>query len=251
MSNFRAIFGDLVIDGPAWEARLSDTILDLTPTEFAILVMLVSRPREVITGDEVVRSVWGDDWFGDDNNLAVHVSKLRSKLGESARSPRFIHTVRGVGYRFDPGEDHASGGSVSAAEYESLRRRPGAVEVLTDGQLRVISVRPDENPILGYEPRHLLGRYFPMVDDDPWRDHASALDGIQVLIASGVREWTARHIVRCADGTQVHADTATCLQVDDVGQLQLTRFVVLERSAVTAGSLAGGGRMPDTARLRA
>jgi DNA-binding winged helix-turn-helix (wHTH) protein len=241
MSNFRAMFGDLVIDGSAWEARLNDTILGLTPTEFEVLMVLASRPRQVIAGDELVRLVWGDGWFGDDNNLAVHVSKLRRKLGESGQHPRFIHTVRGVGYRFDPGEDHASGGSVSTAEYEALRGFPGAVEVLTDGQLRVISVRPDEDPVLGFEPRQLLGRYFPVVDHDLWRDHASALDGIRVLISSGVREWSARHIARRADGARVHADTAACLQVDNVGQLQAMHFVILERGAVAAGSLAGGG----------
>ncbi len=241
MSDFRAIFGDLVIDGPAWEARLNDTILDLTPTEFEILVLLASRPREVIAGDELVRSIWGDGWFGDDNNLAVHVSKLRSKLGESGRYPRLIHTVRGVGYRFDPGEDHASGGSVSTAEYVALRRRPGAVEVLTDGQLRVISVRPDEAPVLGFEPRQLLGRYFPVVDDDQWRDHASALEGIQVIITSGVREWTSRLDVRRADGTKASADLATHLEVDDDGQLTQMRLIVLEHDAVVAGSHSGGG----------
>jgi DNA-binding response OmpR family regulator len=50
----------------------------------------------------LVRLVWGDGWFGDDNNVAVHVSKLRRKLGESGLHPRFIRTVRSVGYRFDP-----------------------------------------------------------------------------------------------------------------------------------------------------
>jgi len=241
MRRIKAVFGDLVIDGPAWEARLGDTVLDLTPTEFEILVLLASRPREVIAGDEVVRSIWGDGWFGDDNNLAVHVSKLRRKLGESGRSPRFIHTVRGVGYRFEPGEDVARDAASAGPDYQSLRSDPAAVEFRTDGQLRVISVQPDETSVLGFEPRQLLGRYFPVVDDDPWRDHASALEGVQVLIAGGVREWTSRFVVKRADGMKVPADCGVSLAVDDDGQLTEMCVVILARGEATAQAGGGGG----------
>jgi DNA-binding response OmpR family regulator len=102
MHEFQATFGNLVIDGLAWEVTLGGVVINLTRTEFEILTVLASRPRHVVTDDELVRLVWGDGWFGDDNNLAVHVSKLRRKLGESGLHPRFIRTVRGVGYRFDP-----------------------------------------------------------------------------------------------------------------------------------------------------
>jgi DNA-binding winged helix-turn-helix (wHTH) protein len=240
MSNFRAMFGDLVIDGPAWEARLNDTILGLTPTEFEVLMVLASRPRRVVAADEVVRRVWGDGWFGDDNNLAVHVSKLRRKLGESARSPRYIHTVRGVGYRFDPGADAAGHASAREADYQALLDHQEAVELRTDALLRVISIHPAGAPVLGYDPPDLLGRYLSEVADHPWGDHASALEGVQVLIASGIREWAARHVACRADGTRAHVDVATRLQVDDEGRLLDARFAIVERDRVAGGGgLAG------------
>ena len=96
MLDFQAEFGDLVIDGRAWEVYLNGELIDLTRTEFEILLFLASRPRRVVSDEELTRAVWGDGWFGDDNNLAVHVSKLRRKLGESGLQPRFIRTIRGV-----------------------------------------------------------------------------------------------------------------------------------------------------------
>ena len=95
-------YGDLCIDVSAWEVRVGDRIVNLTKTEFEILFALATAPRKVVTHDDLTRRVWGDGWFGDDGNLAVHISKLRRKLGESGPSQRLIRTIRGVGYRFDP-----------------------------------------------------------------------------------------------------------------------------------------------------
>ena len=162
MHELQATFGDLVIDGLAWEVRLGGTVIDLTRTEFEILLALASRPRQVLSDGELTRSVWGDGWFGDDNNLAVHVSKLRRKLGESGLRPRFIRTVRGVGYRFDPGPAPDQVLRDCEPACERLRRHPDAVDVRTDDLLRVVSVRPDDAPVFGFDPPHLLGRYFPL-----------------------------------------------------------------------------------------
>lgn len=243
MADLQAIFGELVIDGPAWEVRLRGTAIDLTRTEFEILMVLASRPHRVVTDDEIVRAVWGDGWFGDENNLAVHVSKLRGKLGESGLRPRYIRTVRGVGYRFDPDPVPGYGGEGSARErgYEGMRNYVGAIEVRTDGQLRVVSIEPMDALILGHDPRDLLGRYFPVVSGHPWDDHASALEAMKVLISTGVREWTARHVVMRADGSQLHADVATRIDVDAEGGLVALRFVLVERDGVVADSGEGGG----------
>ena len=244
MPDLQAIFGDLVIDGPAWEVRLGGRVVDLTRTEFEILVALASRPRRVITNEEVVRAVWGDGWFGDENNLAVHVSKLRHKLGESGLRPRYIRTVRGVGYRFDPHPRPVPGrgDALATREHvcEGMLSAVGSIEVRTDGQLRVVSVEPVDAPVLGHDPGDLLGRYFPVVDGHPWGDHASALEAMDVLIASGVREWTARHVVLRADGTSVHADVATCIEVDGEGRLAELRFVLVERDEEGATTASRG-----------
>ena len=101
--------GELTIDIPAWEVRAGSRIVNLTKTEFELLVVLATSPRKVVTHDDLTRTVWGDGWFGDDGNLAVHISRLRRKLGESGLSQRLIRTIRGVGYRFNP-QDLPAGG---------------------------------------------------------------------------------------------------------------------------------------------
>jgi DNA-binding winged helix-turn-helix (wHTH) protein len=236
--DFQATFGDLAIDGRAWEVTLRGAAIDLTRTEFEILTVLASQPRRVVTDDELVRTVWGDGWFGDDNNLAVHVSKLRHKLGESGSQPRYIRTVRGVGYRFEPLEASPVALSVADISREILSRNPAAFQLTADAQLRVISVRPDGRPVLGFEPRHLLGNFPPIFAEQPWDDHMSARHAIKGIIASGVREWTARGLVRRADGTQARADSAICIEVSSGGRLETVRCVVLVRSEDVGG---GGG----------
>lgn len=237
MRDLQATYGELDIDARAWEARLGGAIIDLTRTEFEILALLASRPREVVTDEEITREIWGDGWFGDDNNLAVHVSKLRHKLGESGSQPRYIRTVRGVGYRFEPLKASPVALSVADMSREILSRNPAAFELTADAQLRVISVRPDGRTVLGFEPRHLLGNFLPFVAECPWDDHVSALQAIAGIFASGVREWTARGVVRCADGTQAQADFAVCMEVSSGGRLETLRCVVLVRSE----DVVGGG----------
>jgi two-component system, OmpR family, response regulator RegX3 len=69
------------------------------------LELLMSEAGSVITRERLIDEVWDVNWFGSTKTLDVHVSGLRRKLGDSSSSPRFIHTVRGVGFRFsDPGE---------------------------------------------------------------------------------------------------------------------------------------------------
>ena len=248
MRDFQAAFGNLSIDGRAWEVHLDGELIDLTRTEFEILIVLASRPRHVISDEELTRAVWGDGWFGDEKNLAVHVSKLRRKLGETGLNPRFIRTIRGVGYRFDPGAHPDGLPLVPKPSYDSLRALPGAVEIRTDAQLRVISISPEGSAVLGFDPADLIGRYFPVIGDYPWSDHASALDGMEVLISSGVREWLSVHVVRHADGSFCQADFATQIGVDSLGRLEELRFVLVERRGADGGggdSMNSGHRAPS------
>jgi DNA-binding response OmpR family regulator len=95
-------FGPLRVDAAAREAVLDDTVLDLTRLEFDLLAKLASEPRRAFTRAQLLSAVWGGDWYGDDHVVDVHVGNLRKKLGESGSAPRFVHTVRGVGFRFEP-----------------------------------------------------------------------------------------------------------------------------------------------------
>jgi DNA-binding response OmpR family regulator len=94
-------FGSLRVDTGAREAVLDGRPLSLTRIEYDLLDKLSSTPRRSFTRLQLLDAVWGGDWYGDDHVVDVHVANLRRKLGETGSSPRFIHTVRGVGFRFE------------------------------------------------------------------------------------------------------------------------------------------------------
>jgi DNA-binding response OmpR family regulator len=95
-------FDGLSIDVDARTVELDGAALDLTRIEFDILAELTAEPRRVFSRAQLLTSVWGGQWFGDDHMVDVHVGNLRKKLGESGSNPRFVRTVRGVGFKFDP-----------------------------------------------------------------------------------------------------------------------------------------------------
>jgi DNA-binding response OmpR family regulator len=95
-------YGELRIDLDVWEVSKAGQVLDLTKIEFGILDLLSSAPRRTFTRARLIEDVWGDNFYGDDHIIDVHVGNLRKKLGESASKPRHIVTLRGVGYRFEP-----------------------------------------------------------------------------------------------------------------------------------------------------
>lgn len=95
-------FNGLTVDLGSHEVTLDGDRLDLTKIEFDLLTKLISEPRRVFTRGQLLDSVWGDDWYGDDHVVDVHMGNLRKKLGESGSNPRYIFTVRGVGFRFEP-----------------------------------------------------------------------------------------------------------------------------------------------------
>jgi DNA-binding response OmpR family regulator len=96
------VVGQLRIDPERREATFSGVPLDLTRREFDLLAFLAVRRDSVVTRRELLTEVWRQS-YGDDQTIDVHVSWLRRKLGESAASPRYLHTVRGVGVKLvDP-----------------------------------------------------------------------------------------------------------------------------------------------------
>jgi DNA-binding response OmpR family regulator len=74
--------------------------VDLTVKEFDVLRMLLERAGRLVRRNELMAEVWDTNWFGSTKTLDVHVSALRKKLGDDPAAPRYIHTVRGVGFRF-------------------------------------------------------------------------------------------------------------------------------------------------------
>ena len=92
--------GSLRIDQNARQAWLDSEELPLTRLEFDLLVLLAARPGRVVSRDFLLQRISGREFEWQDRTVDVHVSSLRKKLGEEAKAPRFIKTVRGVGYTF-------------------------------------------------------------------------------------------------------------------------------------------------------
>ena len=90
--------GDLVCDPSRREIRLAGTLLTLTTTEFDLLRYLAERAGRVVAREDLYRDVSGTEYDGLDRSIDVHVSRLRQKLGDDPRQPRWLKTVRGVGY---------------------------------------------------------------------------------------------------------------------------------------------------------
>jgi DNA-binding response OmpR family regulator len=91
-------WGAIALDPGARLVTLDGEPVELTRTEFDILAALLAQPRTVLTRRQLTNAVWGTDWYGDDHVVDVHVAHMRTKLGDDASVPRYVRTVRGVGY---------------------------------------------------------------------------------------------------------------------------------------------------------
>ena len=89
------------------EASLGGEPLELTVKEYDLLRMLLEHAGRVVTREQLIREVWDTSWFGSTKTLDVHVSGLRKKLGDDPADPRYIRTVRGVGFRFASADELA------------------------------------------------------------------------------------------------------------------------------------------------
>jgi DNA-binding response OmpR family regulator len=89
----------LELDEPRHHVRVDGTLVELTATEFGILAALARDPGIVVSRSALLDRVWGPQFVGDDHLVDVHVANLRRKLGDDPAQPRFIETIRGVGYR--------------------------------------------------------------------------------------------------------------------------------------------------------
>jgi len=94
------VFRHLRIDPARRQVWKDELPVELTTLEFNLLSALASHPGRVFTREQLIERIWGQDYFGDDRIIDVHVKALRRKLGDDAGHPKFIQTVRGVGYKF-------------------------------------------------------------------------------------------------------------------------------------------------------
>ena len=94
-------FSGLIINKDTHECSLYGKPLVLTRTEFAILWMLCENRGTVISSEQLFEKVWGEKYLDNNNTVMVHIRRLREKLKESSRNPKFIKTVWGVGYKIE------------------------------------------------------------------------------------------------------------------------------------------------------
>jgi DNA-binding response OmpR family regulator len=97
------VFGGLSIDVAGREVHCDGVAVDLTRTEFDVLEALSARPALVFSRRQLIDAVWDQTWVGDEHLVDVHIGHLRRKLGDDPTSPRYVRTVRGIGYRMGEG----------------------------------------------------------------------------------------------------------------------------------------------------
>ncbi len=94
------VFSGITVDVERHVVTVDDEVVDLSALQFSLLRALAESPERVFARHQLIDRVWGRDFYGEERIVDVHIGNLRKVLGDSAASPRFIETVRGVGYRF-------------------------------------------------------------------------------------------------------------------------------------------------------
>lgn len=97
--------GDVVMNLDTRTVEHANQVIELTLKEFELLRVLMEQAGRVVTREDLIDEVWDPNWFGPTKTLDVHISSLRKKLGEEPTSPRYIHTARGVGFRFSSDQE--------------------------------------------------------------------------------------------------------------------------------------------------
>ena len=93
---------DLIVDTKKHECLQNNKPVSLTPTEFSILQILLENKSNVLSGEELFRRIWKDEYYTKSNNtITVHIRRLREKLNDTLENPKYIKTIWGVGYKID------------------------------------------------------------------------------------------------------------------------------------------------------
>lgn len=102
----RLQWGEINMDGGSREVTLGEVVLSLTPLEYGILEVFLRHPRKALPREYLITQVWGGNFYGPTKTLDVHIRHLREKIEDDPSRPRYIVTVRGIGYRLEkPAEE--------------------------------------------------------------------------------------------------------------------------------------------------
>ncbi|MDE6853302.1 MAG: response regulator transcription factor [Lachnospiraceae bacterium] len=97
--------GNITVNPDDYSVMKNGENIDLTAKEFEILKLLMQNPKKVYTKEQIYSSVWNDAYFGDENAVNVHISRLRSKIEDDPHDPQYIVTVWGIGYKLGDGNE--------------------------------------------------------------------------------------------------------------------------------------------------
>ena len=97
----KIIIDELLIDLETHSVYVDDKEIKLTPTEFDILVLLAKNRGKIFSIENIYESVWNQEFMESDNTVMVHIRRIREKIEENSRKPKYIKTVWGVGYKID------------------------------------------------------------------------------------------------------------------------------------------------------
>ncbi|MNE65900.1 Alkaline phosphatase synthesis transcriptional regulatory protein SphR [compost metagenome] len=100
----KIIIDGLLINSSTHEVSIDGKEIKLTPREFAILELLARHAGQVLSMEQIYAKVWKDPFLESNNTLMVHIRKIREKIEDNPRQPRYLKTVWGIGYKMDKGE---------------------------------------------------------------------------------------------------------------------------------------------------
>ena len=95
-------FGELVVNTSSGEVTLKGRIVELPAQVYQLFIFFCKHPNQLFSKTQLYEQVWGEEFLGEDNTVMVHIRKLREKIEENPSDPRYILTVRGLGYKFIP-----------------------------------------------------------------------------------------------------------------------------------------------------
>ena len=94
-------YKDIILNCDTYEVKVSDKEVSLTKIEFKILRLLMSKPKNVFTKNNIYSDIWNDNFIGEDNSVNVHISNIRNKLSKINKDEKYIQTVWGIGFKME------------------------------------------------------------------------------------------------------------------------------------------------------
>jgi len=104
-SEKKLTYGELELDENQFVIKKNGQLLDLRVKEYEIMRLLLKNPNRVYTKAQMYSIIWKDEYLGDENALNVHISRLRNKVEDDSRKPKYISTVWGIGYKLGAGNE--------------------------------------------------------------------------------------------------------------------------------------------------